>query len=327
MSQSPNPSNPYAQFGQPGQTGYGGDYLEPQQQRTSITAVISLVVSIVGCCVAWLPGFMVMFGGNPGAGAVIVGGPGAFAAIIGGLAVFFISQSQGRLRGLGLAVTGIVLGLLQAVLWIFIIMTVVVPMTNGLNTHFVGPIDNTMMGIEKGDPKAARAMLTPAADKAITDEMLADFATRYRAEVGAYTGAPHNMWDLIKRYMQLGQAMQGFQNGGRGRQQSLIPFPGEFAKGGAVVVIQIDPNDRSGGNKGIPVVNIGIMTNDGKQIWLMDRAAADALSGGGAGGPLPPPPGPGPGPGPRTPRGPRRQPPTPPSDTTPPSTPAPTPSP
>lgn len=268
MSQTPNP---YAQFGQPPYgPGYGGDFIDPSPRRTSIMAIIALVVSIVGCI------------------ACIIPGPGAIATIIGGLAVFFIARSAGRLSGMGLAVTAVVLGLLQSILWIFVVFTMFLPAMSFLDQKYIGPMDAVITGIDQGDMKAARGMFTPAANAAITDEMLADFAQRYQAEVGAYQAPPKGTVDMFFKFINVGQAMQGVQqaqNRRPGQPQNLLPMPATFSKADAIVVVHADmtaleqnaPNQK--GDFKFPIVNIGVLTTGGKQIWLMDEKKAIDLMG------------------------------------------------
>lgn len=247
-------NNPYAQvsgpggFGSPGYGG-GGDFMEPVSSRTSILAVLSLVLALI----CFIPG------------------SGALAVILGGAAVLFISTSGGRLRGMGLAITGIILGLLFTIFWIFLVVGV----NQGLGffaNQFIKPADTTMAAVQAGDMKGARAQLTPATDKHITDAMIADFAKRYQAELGAYKGAPQSLWALGRAYGDAGQAMQSVQG-----RQNVIPFPATFEKGTAIIAMEIDPElmrtqppGSSPGSFNLPLVNIGVLPVKGTPVWLVD---------------------------------------------------------
>jgi hypothetical protein len=255
-------SNPYAQmgnqggFGTPGGFGGGSDFLEPVQSRTSVLAILSLVFALI----CFIPG------------------SGALAVIFGGAAVLFISTSNGRLRGMGLAITGIVLGLLFSLLWVFMVVGAA-QAANTFSCQFVKPADTVMAAIQKGDYKTARTAFTPTADKVITDEMMADFAKRYQAEMGGYKNAPQTLWELIAAYGAVGNTMNGKQG-----NQATLPVPGHFEKGTAIVLLYLDPagmpqSGSSGGNNAFqfPVANIGVMTPGGKEVWLVDQKDTDKL--------------------------------------------------
>src|SRR6185295_1953349 len=99
---------------------------DPEPARTSVWAITALVVSIISCILCFVPA------------------PGAIAMVLGGVAVFFIATSGGRRTGMGLAVTAIVLGLLQSVLWVFVMFAMIVPGTNWFHSNFVVPSDRLM---------------------------------------------------------------------------------------------------------------------------------------------------------------------------------------
>src|SRR5690349_14731093 len=72
--------------------------LEPQ--RTSILAILALICALI----------------------CIIPGMGLLAAILGISAAIGISGSRGRVGGMGLAIAGIVLGLLFSMIWVGIVL-------------------------------------------------------------------------------------------------------------------------------------------------------------------------------------------------------------
>ena len=240
--------NPYAQFGP------GGDFLEPMDRRTSVLAIVALVMALL----CFVPGF------------------GAIALIVGGAAIFFISRSNGRLGGLGLAITGCVIGLLTSVLWIAVIGGAM-SVAGAANQHFFGPVNTMLTGVAKQDFPAARSMLSPRASAAISDEQITKFSKKLQEELGAFKGSPDSPWQAIKSYPKVGPMMEKFQG-----SNDIIPFPATFEKGLALVALRVD--QRAGkitptrqGSESVPLLNVGVITSDGKEIWLIEQDELDKL--------------------------------------------------
>jgi hypothetical protein len=234
----------------------GTEVLEPIPQRTSVLAILSLVIAIISI----VPLFCVFLGS------------GALAVIFGGAALLFINRERGRLSGTGLAATGIVLGLMVTVLQIVVVMMVTKAM-QFYKQNIIGPIDTALVALDSGDLKTARTMFPPSADAKITDEMLQQFVTDYQARIGAYKGAPDTLWGAIQLIVQVGPGMQGMQG-----RNDVIPFPAKFEKGPAVVAIMFDPTSTSRGSAPggaamtFSVINLGVLTPDQKEVWLVDPA-------------------------------------------------------
>lgn len=232
-------------------SGLGTEVLEPAPQRTSVLAILALVLAIVSI----VPLFCV------------VPGSGALAVVLGGAALLFINRERGRLSGTGLAATGIVLGLMVTVLQI----VAVVMISRGMQFYkqnIVGPIDKALVALDTGDLKTARTMFAPATKAKITDEQLRQFVKDYQAHLGHYKGFPDSILGTVQTWFQVGQAMQGLK--GRG---DVMPFPGQFDKGPAVIGIMIDPQGTTntpGSSVNFSVLNIGVFTTDNQTFWLID---------------------------------------------------------
>lgn len=245
--------NPYAQFGQPG---FGGEVLDPMDRRTSVLAILALIAGLL----CFLPG------------------AGILALILGGAAIIFISQSRGRLGGLGLAITGIVLGLLFSIVWVMAAVGAA-SLSQLASQHFFIPVQTMVTGISSGDHQKARLLLTPAADAKITDAQLDDFAKRIHTEWGAFKGGPANIVDMVRDMSTLGSRM----NDAQGRSD-LIPTPMHFEKGVTIVFLQVDQGNHPSGGSGttgttvsLPVINLGVAAADGTIMWLVPQDDAIKL--------------------------------------------------
>ncbi len=260
--------NPYAQFGSPsfggpaggavgGGGGIGGDGFDPSPtpQRTSAMAIFSFILSLL-CC---LPG------------------PGALAIIFGGAAILFISNSRGRLGGLGLAIAGVLIGLITTVLWLFIFVGAISMMSS-----IVAPTNQMMAALESGDYATARQNFAPTLDQAVTDQQLAEFVAAYQADVGSFNSIPSSMWEFFGGYMKVGGLLQNHKGG------EEIPLPANFDKGMGIVMAGIPQGGAaqpSGGGLLPRLVNVGVLLPAGKEIWLLDpdtRVPADNSGTGGA---------------------------------------------
>lgn len=286
--------NPYAQFGQQGGN-LGQEDFEPMPSRTSILAVMSLVIGII----AVIPGIC------------CIPGPGVIAVLLGGISALLIGRSLGRLTGMGLAITGIVLGLLASVFSVFVLIGAS-SINEEASAQFFKPAAATLRQLEAGDHPTLRKALTPEASAKVTDQQIVDFVANYKTSLGSFKSAPEDIIDVIRSFMKLAetqnQANQRFGQPG----QNFIPIPAEFSQGRALVIILFEPASMGKAKTpssapGAPAtlgpiaVNIGILTLDGKEIWLWDLDESRKLMVGPGGGPrgmpgLPPPPPPPPPP-------------------------------
>jgi len=224
--------------------GDGGMDRYPAPQRTSVLAIMALVFSLL-CFI-------------PGAGAI--------AIIFGGASIMFISGSRGRLGGLGMAITGVLLGLVSTVFWLFAIIAAA-SFTGGFKTGFVAPTSNMMAALDQGDYTAARQNFDTSLDAAVTDKQLGEFVAAYKAEVGSFQSMPGSISEFVGAFFgEAGQLMQNY------RGQNEMPMPATFDSRMAVILAgfpQGQAQIQSGGM--LPKLNnLGVLVAPGKEVWLLD---------------------------------------------------------
>jgi hypothetical protein len=225
------------------------DLIPPPESRSSVLAILSLVCSLI----------------------CLIPGLGLLGAIMGIAALFSISRSQGAVRGNGMAVTGIIIGLVVTVIWLGILIAGA-QFNAVFGRQFVAPVATLVQAMDRGDHATARKSFEPALDAAVTDEQIAAFTAAYQAELGSYKNSPQSLWEMIMAYAQVGPAMQNFQGGG-----NQIPVPIEFDKGMSVVIIEVDPSKGQpppGGTWVPRAANLGVLTPAGKEIWLIPAPGA-----------------------------------------------------
>lgn len=219
------------------------EFVYDAPERTSVLAILALIASLV--CFIPLTGVLAM-------------GLGVFA-LIG------IGSSKGRVKGTGLAVAGIVIGLLVSVVWV-----------GGLFgfqqiLQQFPKMAQPMTDIENSDYDVARQSLTSDAQALATDEAFETFRDAYQAELGSLVSVPAG-WDMISSFMELGPAMQDFNSPSMPYKGSLIPMPAEFSNGQGMLILAFDPNAGENPKGGLYYMNLGVATLDGNIFWLIDPA-------------------------------------------------------
>lgn len=245
---------------------FADDLTEPAERRTSVLAVVSLVVGVLGCVTFCIPG------------------PGAIALVLGGVAVLMIGRSGGRLTGMGVAVTAIVLGLLSSLASI-VVWAGGATVVGEMNRMAATPTAEFLRAADAGDLPKARSYLLREADTAVTDAALAEFAGAVRRDAGRPVGPPTGPLDMLVG----GRAVSAlFQPLGAATDSRVMPLPLRFEKGWALVgVVPVGQMGESGGIKG-HIANVVVVTPDGKALSLLDAATAERIV-----GPPPRPPAPG----------------------------------
>lgn len=237
-------NNPYAHPGDFGQQ-------EPiVPERTAGLAIASVVISVFGLIVCCIPGVGLFVG--------LVG------ALLGILALFTIRGARGRVGGRGLAFTGIALGTVAMLLNV----AVLVGASQGWAWIAAGPTHKLLSAVDRGDYAAARTVLSPGAASAATDAELDRFAREVRDKVGGYVSTPHGPVQafraagggVLKETMAVAQ---------RRRLSDFIPVPVEYDKAWVGALMVLDPSGGSGTLAG-STANVGIVTQDGQEVWLLD---------------------------------------------------------
>lgn len=219
--------NPYAN-----DSGYD-DLAGPE--RTSALAVTSLIMSLI-CCI---PGLGVL-GAGLGVGALIG---------IGG--------SRGRVGGKGLAIAGIIVGILVSVAWVggYVAFQKSVGQLLSNTGTIVGSLDS-------GDYASFRGTTaSPASD--LSDADYAAFVAEYQAQLGGYAGVPDSVFEWIEDFSDpaIGQAMQGAMPA-----QNAIPMTVDFDNATTVVFLIADQQT---GDPFNPVDMIYLLP-DGSMLQLSD---------------------------------------------------------
>jgi hypothetical protein len=217
-------------------------------ERVSILAVMGLVFSLL-CFI-------------PGAGVI--------ASILGVAGLIGISGSRGRLSGRGMAIAAIVLGLIFSMIWAGVGLGGM-KAWGGFKSTVLQPAGAVMSDIEAKNYTAARTKFDPAVATTITDAQFDTFREAYQAEVGAFQSMPSTVAELWTSYATIGQSMQKFQPK-PGQPPSLIPLPGIFSTGPALIVQHFDP--KASQTSGGPLwSDITIMSTKGTEVQLIGTTA------------------------------------------------------
>lgn len=228
-------------------------------ERTSLLAIMSLVMSLI-CCI-------------PGLG--LLGAGLGVGSLIG------ISGSRGRVGGKGLATAGIIIGVLITVAWVGFAATAWSGVKEAVKEVYT-PMHEVMADIESGSYDKVRIALAGSPLASTTDEQFEAFRSAYRAEVGSFVEIPTEPGGLWNAYMEVGPQMQGFQQPADG-QTVLIPIPASFDQAGMVVIMATMTMDQSGQAQDPLEMfsKFSIVLPDGSEIELEAPQAAPLPQGGG----------------------------------------------
>jgi hypothetical protein len=216
---------------------------EPVSPRVSVLAVASLVFGIL-CCV---PTF------------------GLIALILGGAGMVAISRSEGRLTGRGLALAGMILGLIGT------IFTAVAGFITLQGVAQVQSLSGSYSFVEQKDYKHFRELLTTSASQQLTDDQIEEFHQKVNAAWGKNIGATKGLGEFISGYQAILPRMQGMQPTSSSGQGVAFPVPMRFEKGTAPAVIELDGQQKT--TRGTPAIdNIMVMDQGGQAIWLIPPA-------------------------------------------------------
>lgn len=231
-------SNPYAQC-DPFEPGHP-DYVQPQ--RTSALAVTSFVLSLI-CC---LPGISLV------------------GALLGGFAIIRISQSRGALSGRGLAIAGLIVGMLITMLWI------------GLAIGFAKSLQQfdvfgeTLRAVDQRDYNRVRQMLTTASAASATDQRIEEFRAAVESEWGSYQRLPRGAGEWVNSYIQILETLSRYQQQSRSTRGDGLPIPVFFDNGLTFVLFTVDSRTTGPGGAA-QSSNIAIFDQQGSPIWLVPQ--------------------------------------------------------
>jgi len=205
----------------------GGDpmILGHEPERTSISAILSLVLGLLGCC------------------TLVTAPIGLVLAIVG---IIGISRSQGRVGGMGFSIAGLLISLLAIVLWLGALFGVQ-SMFAAMTTHVSEPVAEILRDIEADKFDDARSAMSPPASE-LSDEELAAFRDAYTAKLGGVVSTPSGVGEYFSAYMSLGQRMQTLQG-----RNDFIPIPLRFDNGWGLVIMVFDPSAAQQNSQGAPV--------------------------------------------------------------------------
>ncbi|MEZ6243925.1 MAG: hypothetical protein R3B57_12885 [Phycisphaerales bacterium] len=221
--------DPYASDGQT------AIYAEPQ--RTSVMAILSLVCSLI-CCI---PGL------------------GLLGALLGIASLITIGGSGGRVGGRGLAIAGVIIGILCTVVWVGMYYG-----AEQIRHAWIGLAEPVMTDVESGQFDAVRAAFDPSV--APTDEELTAFRAAYQSELGSFQRGPKGWGEIFSVFTnpQIGPQMQSYQG-----RQDILPLPASFDQGWSLVIFEFDPQAQPGGGKPM-FEDMAVLRPDGTEIRLSE---------------------------------------------------------
>lgn len=228
--------NPYATYGNTTDTA--------PEARTSVLAIMSLVTAL-SCCLSFL------------------------APILGGIAILRISGSGGKRKGSGLAIAGIIIGLVVLAIEIFFIIGAW-SLANQATAIFT-PISQKIIA---DDPSSLRNAVSPTLQAEITDADWARFKGDIAAELGTLKPPATSLIELFKQYGEVGQMM----NNQQGSNAMPIPLIGDKGKGVLMVHMPRNsrvrtPNAGSGGSPASEIMaiadNFSVLLPSGTETWLV----------------------------------------------------------
>lgn len=192
-----------------------GPMVYPEPERTSLAAILGFIFSLGGCCLAGLPS--------------LLGVPLCVGALIN------ISRSGGRLGGRGLAVAGLILGLLGIAGYGSCLGGGVISLRT-LESRTFDPAARVFEQLQQGQFDGVRAnLVSPAAD--VSDAELIAFREAYRVTLGDYVSRPTGITGYFSNMAKWGPWQTVLSNPG----QNAVPALFTFQQGDAMVIITMDP--------------------------------------------------------------------------------------
>jgi len=211
-----------------------------EPKSTSVLAIASLVVAILGLITFCVGGGVL----------------GAIAALMGVIALVLIGGSNGRTGGTGLAISGIVVGLLASLL------TGILAFGAVAGIQYIMGIANPIENIAARDYDAVRSSLSPDTETAATDAQIDAFAQAVEAEYGTFVALPDGLMDFVQGLGNLQPETGSTPYGSEG----VIPMPVDHDQGVALYWLVLDQDNASASGKPL-IRNIGVELAD-DTFWL-----------------------------------------------------------
>ena len=216
-------------------------YVDSGPPRTSVLAILSLVCSLI----CFIPGLS------------------AIGSLLGVFALLGISASKGRVKGTGLAIAGIAVGIVVSLLWFGAAIA-----AQKASSQYVA-FGQVITDIDSGSYDAARGQLsTPTRDLA-TDERLAAFKAEYEAEAGQLDSWPTGFIQVFGLFMEVGKRGQQPDNTTLPYADPM-PLPAKFGNGARLVWFILDRGQMDDAGRKPAIINAAILGADGNLIWLVD---------------------------------------------------------
>ncbi len=231
----------FSQFG-----GGGGDYEDVQvSPRTSGLAIFALILGLLSMLVCCVPYF----------GAAV----GGLALILGGIAVFTIASSQGARKGSGLAVTGIIFGIIGAVLGI--------GATFGFKVggRYVADLGSMPVALQEGESLSSMPWAGSELSSGATQESIDAFVTAINDKYGDLESPPASLLGYVGSFEGLDEAeVKGAMEAAEaaGYVSGAMPMALKGEKGTAIFIMPID-------NSTGKIRNLGVWV-DGGLVWLVE---------------------------------------------------------
>jgi hypothetical protein len=221
-----------------------GQYPQQQpfvEQRTSVMAVLSLVFALI-CCPP---------------------GPSALGVLFGVAALIAIGRSNDRLVGRGLAISGIIIGLIVCAIWLGISIGAG-RVWDAYKTEVATPLLGKLKAMEEGNYTEFRTLLTPETNARITDADIDALRAGYQAELGKIVDTPTGFMEIVSIASEARDAWTPAQN-----RNDLFPLITNFEKGPGIVLLQFDPAQQHTQPPGTQqFVNI-IISSPKRSVWKL----------------------------------------------------------
>ncbi|MDI1289467.1 MAG: DUF4190 domain-containing protein [bacterium] len=244
-----------------------GAMVDSAPHRTSILAITSLVLGILSIFAC----------------PVQVVGP--LAIFVGVFALVAISRAQGSLAGKGLAIGGMVTGLVGLVMsLLFLFGTVFVVGQIGRYGQVVG-------SAQALDEPAVAAITSANASGVVDAETLKTFDDATTAALGDFERVTPGIGAFFMSFTKITRLNATVLQQYQAKGLSPIPMAADFANGPATLVMIVNQNEQGGDLPFGKLVNLAVIPEGSTQvIWLFDP------TGSGASNPTPLPPVTAPGP-------------------------------